>query len=233
MICRVLAFVSLAALLAFPQTTAPASVDVSEEPKHHLAFQNDYVRAFEVEVPVGTETLVHRHTKPYMYVSIGDADVRNDVVGKDPVTIHPKDGEVKFVKGGFAHKAANVGNTDFRNVTVELLKTGPDLGFVEGRRPGLQNVGAGNGWVAETFSLSHGESTMVPNSTRNYALIAISDLDLTTSAERPSNPPIKMHAGEVAWFAGGVAQEWSNNAATPARYVILSMMPAENTPGTH
>jgi hypothetical protein len=159
-----------------------------------------------------------------MYVSIGDADVRNEVVGKDPVTIHPKDGEVKFVKGGFAHKAVNVGKTDFRNVTIELLKTGLDIGFVEGRRPGLQSVAAGDGWVAETFTLNHGDSTMVPNDTRNYALIAISDLDLTTSAERPTNPPIKMRAGEVKWFAGGVAQQWRNNSATAARYVILSMM---------
>lgn len=232
MICRVLAFVSLAALLAFPQTTAPASVDVSEEPKHHLAFQNDYVRAFEVEVPVGTETLIHRHTKPYMYVSIGDADVRNDVVGKDPVTIHPKDGEVKFVKGGFAHKAVNVGKTDFRNVTIELLKTS-GMGAVLGREPGMVGIEGDNGWIAVRYELAHGASTTMANSTRNYALIAISDLDLTTSAERPSNPPIKMHAGEVTWFAGGVSQEWSNNAAIPARYVILSMMPAENTPGTH
>lgn len=225
MILRVLAAVSFLAMLAFAQSTAPASVDVGEEPKHHLAFENEYVRAFEVEVPVGTETLIHRHTKPYMYVSIGDADVRNEVVGKDPVTIHPKDGEVKFVEGGFAHKAVNVGKTEFRNVTAELLKQAQTWAS-RGSASGMQKVTGSKGWVAETFLLNNGETTIVPNDTRNYALIAISDLDITTTAERPTNPPIKMRAGEVKWFAGGVAQEWRNSAATPARYVILSMMPA-------
>jgi hypothetical protein len=40
-----------------------------------------------------------------------------------------------------------------------------------------------------------------------------------------------MRAGEVKWFAGGVAQQWRNSAATPARYVILSMVPNENATG--
>src|SRR5690349_2786509 len=112
-----------ATALATSQKTDDKSVDVGNEPKHHLAFQNEYVRAFEVSVPAGTETLIHRHTKPYIYVTIGNADIRNEVVGKDPTTIHLKEGEVKFVKGGFAHKAVNVGQTDFHNVTIELLKT--------------------------------------------------------------------------------------------------------------
>ena len=220
MIHRVLAFVSFAAVLAFAQSTAPASVDVGEEPKHHLAFQNEFMRAFEVTVPAGTETLVHRHTKPYMYVSIGNAEVRNEVVGKDAVTIHPKDGEVKFVKGGFAHKAVNVGKTDFRNVTIELLKTS-GMGAVLGRQPGMVAVEGDDDWIAVTYELAHGATTLMSNGTRNYALIALSDLDLNTTAERPTNPAINMHAGEVQWFAGGVSQQWRNNASTPARYVVL------------
>jgi hypothetical protein len=224
MISRVAVLIGLAAVLASAQSTAPASVDVGQEPKHHLAFENEYVRAFEVTVPVGTETLIHRHSKPYMYVSIGDADVRNEVVGKDPVVIHPKDGEVKFVAGGFAHKAVNVGNTDFRNVTVELLKTTPDRGVVVGRQPGMIAIVGGNGWSAITYELAHGATTMVPNAQRNYALIAISDLDLTTVAERPSNSSIKMRAAEVKWMPGGIAQEWRNSGTAPARYVVLEFV---------
>ena len=181
-------------------------------------------------MPVGTETLIHRHTKPYIYVSIGDADLRNEVVGKDPATIHPKHGEVKFVQGGFAHRAVNVGETDFRNVTVELLKTSDTS--ADSKKGAIADVLSNpsetvlfeHGWISRSNQLAPRATTMVPNSRRNYVLIAISDLDLTTSAERPNNPPIKMHAGEVKWFVGGVAQEWRNRAATPARYVILQML---------
>jgi hypothetical protein len=78
--------------------------------------------------------------------------------------------------------------------------------------------------MAETYDLASGASRLVPNRLRNYALIAVSELDITTSAERPTNPSIKMHAGEVKWFAGGVEQEWRNRSSQSERYVILSMV---------
>jgi quercetin dioxygenase-like cupin family protein len=215
---------ALTAVFASAQSPSDKSVDVGEEPKHHLAFENEYVRAFEVSVPAGAETLIHRHSKPYIYVTIGNADIRNEVVGKDPATIHPKDGEVKFVQGGFAHTAVNVGKTDFHNVTIELLKTSDRKDVPPATVQGVSSAVLDHGWIADSYDLTAGASRRIPNSLRDYALIAVSDLDLTTSAERPSNPPVKMKAGEVKWFAGGVAQEWRNESTKPARYVVLHMI---------
>jgi quercetin dioxygenase-like cupin family protein len=76
----VLAFISF----CFAQQTPPTEVPVENEPHHHLVFENEYVRVFKVEVPPHQETLVHRHKRDYVVVTIGDAEVTNAIVGKEP-----------------------------------------------------------------------------------------------------------------------------------------------------
>lgn len=67
--------------LAAAQQSTPSEVPVEKEPHHHLVFENEYVRVFKVEVPPHESTLVHRHSRDYVVVTIGDADVTNAVVG--------------------------------------------------------------------------------------------------------------------------------------------------------
>lgn len=102
--------------------TAPVAVPISKEGHHHLVLENEYVRVYSVEVPPHSETLVHQHDLDYVFVTLGDSDVENIRVGEKPVSLQLKDGEVRFTKGGFAHKAVNNSDQPFRNVTIELKK---------------------------------------------------------------------------------------------------------------
>src|SRR5580700_8722168 len=81
----------------------PAEVEITAEPSHHLALQNQYIRVFQVEVPAHASTLIHRHRHDYIFVSLGPSEVSNEVVGKLPVTLKLQDGEVRATDGGFAH----------------------------------------------------------------------------------------------------------------------------------
>jgi quercetin dioxygenase-like cupin family protein len=105
---------------------SPAEVPVENEPHHHLVFENEYVRVFKVEVPPHQQTLVHRHKRDYVVVTIGDATVTNAVVGKEPKRWNFKDGDVTFLEASgeksFAHKAVNEGEGIFLNFTIELKK---------------------------------------------------------------------------------------------------------------
>src|SRR5467141_3834260 len=84
---------------------APTTVPIAREPHHHLVLENDYVRVFRVSVPAHDATLLHQHDVPYVYVSLGPADVINAVQGKPE-----------------AHIARNESDVPFNNVTIELLK---------------------------------------------------------------------------------------------------------------
>ena len=101
-------------------TTEP--VPLTSEHHHHLVFSSPQIRAFYVVIPPGDQTLIHQHDVNYVWVGLGDADVVNATVNKLPDRLHSKDGALHFSPGHFAHKAINVGNTTYRNVTIELLQ---------------------------------------------------------------------------------------------------------------
>src|SRR5947209_15603841 len=122
-VAKLLLFAWLAVgLTAQAQSAAPAVVPISKEAHHHLVLENEYVRVYSVEVPPHGETLYHQHDLDYVFVTLGDSDVENVRVGEKPARLQLKDGEVRFTKGGFAHKAVNNSDKPFRNVTVELKK---------------------------------------------------------------------------------------------------------------
>ncbi len=117
----------LSALFFFSlRAQAPTPVPLARgnapgEPHHHLKIENAYVRAYYVEVPPHGETQLHQHDNDYMFVTLGDSDVTNAVLGKPEVHLRLKDGEVRFTRGGFAHVARNNSGAPFRNVTIEFL----------------------------------------------------------------------------------------------------------------
>jgi hypothetical protein len=92
------------------------------EPHHHLRIDNEFVRAYYVEVAPHDETQLHQHDHDYIYVSLGPADVVNAVLNKPDVRLSLKNGETRFTPGGFAHVARNLSDAPFRNITIELLK---------------------------------------------------------------------------------------------------------------
>jgi hypothetical protein len=101
---------------------APVAVPLTEEPHHHLVLENDYVRVFRVSVPAHAATLLHQHDVPYLYVSLGPADVVNAVQGRPEARIVMADGQVGYSPGHFAHIARTDAGSTFDNVTIELLK---------------------------------------------------------------------------------------------------------------
>jgi len=107
--------------------TAPAigevkSVPVKDEPHHHFALENPYIRLYNVAIPANSSTLVHRHEKPYIFVAVGSAEFTNAVVGKEPVHSKMSDGEYGYSMGGFAHQVKTDAGISFNNIDVELLQ---------------------------------------------------------------------------------------------------------------
>jgi quercetin dioxygenase-like cupin family protein len=90
---------------------------------HKLVFENEYVRVFSVEVPPHSETKIHQHDRDYIFFTLGDSDVESVRVNEQPVHLQLKDGESRWTKGGFAHRAKNLSNKPFRNLTIELKQS--------------------------------------------------------------------------------------------------------------
>ena len=77
--------VLLLAFALFGQSVS--EVEITAEPHHHLALENQYVRVFKVDVPPHESTLMHRHRHDYVFVTLGASEVSNEVEGKPAATL--------------------------------------------------------------------------------------------------------------------------------------------------
>jgi hypothetical protein len=73
-------------LISFLAAQTATEVEITAEPSHHLALENEFIRVFKVEVAPHASTLMHRHRHDYVFVTLGDAHVSNEVEGKLPQT---------------------------------------------------------------------------------------------------------------------------------------------------
>lgn len=109
-------------LSAWASSASQQPARLPGEPHHHLKIDNEYLRAYYVEVPPHDVTELHQHDHDYLFVTLGDSSVINAVRDRPEVHLILKDGETHFTRGNFAHIARNLADTPFRNITIELLK---------------------------------------------------------------------------------------------------------------
>ncbi|HXY26216.1 MAG TPA: hypothetical protein VEI73_16310 [Candidatus Acidoferrum sp.] len=242
--------IALALLLAVSlraQAQAPQPVPLAQggqpgEPHHHLKIENEYVRAYYVEVPPHESTQLHQHDHDYLFVTLGDSDVINAVRDKPEVHLVLKDGEVHFMRGGFAHVARNLADTPFRNVTIELLHSIGQLTNLCAQVAAVASSGGCDKALA-TSSGGHGftvEGQMETPETRldlvrldpetkgaaaavpeNSLLICLSDSQVQIDVK--GAPVRTLHGGEVLWIAKGSRGAASNPSEKPASYLQLSL----------
>jgi hypothetical protein len=106
---------------------APTVVPLRKEPNHHLVIENSYVNVFRVSFPGHAVSLVHQHDVPYLYVSLGPADIVNAIQGRPELHQVLADGQVGYSPGHFAHLVRTDAGIPFNNVTIELMKPQGEL----------------------------------------------------------------------------------------------------------
>jgi hypothetical protein len=199
--------VAMAQQTNFAPTVVPIDVvPIDKEPMHHLVFENEYVRVFNVEVPPHSETKYHQHDRDYVWVALGESDVESTKVGKDPVHITPKDGEAQFSKGPFAHKAVNRSDKPFRNVTVELKKVG-EPSQSGGSTTALGQSLSTNLIISKTLSCDNVRPiqpregvTVALEPLRNYLVIAAGKGAIDRDSEKETESRKQLSPGAFIWI---------------------------------
>jgi hypothetical protein len=211
---------------------AASEVEITNEPHHHLAFENEYVRVFKVEVAAHDATLMHRHRHDYLFVSLGAADVSNEVEGKSPAQLKLQDGQTGFLLGNFAHIARNLAASPFRNITIELLldqkaRTAPPAKWDEER--GLHVLHGGTQEIlfvkdgARVSEIELQPGGMIPSHHHKgpHIVVAVSDLDLRSDIEGRAPTPSQLKSGKVKWMSGGYTHTLTNISNQPAKFVTV------------
>lgn len=232
----------LGGLRAQQSATEPKAVPVASEPRHHLAFENGFVRAFRVEVAPKDSTLLHEHARDYVYVTLGRADIVNAVLGKPEVHAELPDGEVRFARGGFAHVARNLSEQPFRNLTIEFVEPqGEARNLCAKSVPGeagpcLETTQKGytakplfetDGARVEIARLEANAQMVEMTVTCKGALMAALDQAVIKVEQQGQpradrgQPPVIITTGGFLWLPGGSRQVLSNLRATPSNVLLI------------
>jgi len=217
-------------LIPFLSAQTVTEVEITSEPSHHLALENEYVRVFQVEVVPHTATLMHRHRHDYVFVTLGDAHISNEVEGKPPVDLRLTDGNARFTPGNFAHVARNLSEQPFRNVTIEFLQDeklrqmpshwAEDSGertFSGGRSTILF---VKDGVRISEVNLEPGATVPSHHHDGPHLVLAVSDLDLR-GVDGTDPMTGKFKSGDIKWLPGGYTHTLTNVGKSPARFVTV------------
>jgi quercetin dioxygenase-like cupin family protein len=221
-------FLLIAILAAF---AAAPEVEITSEPSHHLALENKYLRVFQVEIAPHAASLMHRHRHDYVFVTLGDSHVSNEVDGKAAVELTLADGDTRFVPGNFAHIARNLAETPFRNVTIEIVQDekmrsatfswpeeSGERTFADGRSKILF---VKDGVRVSEVNLDAGATVPRHHHAGPHLLVAVSDLDVRSDVEGMGPMPGKFKAGDIKWLPGGYTHTLTNTGDHAARFVTV------------
>ncbi len=210
------------ATLATAQT--PQEIPITAEPSHHVVLENEYIRAFKVDVPPHAQTLIHRHDHDYVFVTLGDSEVENTVTGKSPIQLRLKDAEARFLMGGFSHTARNLSDQPFRNITIELLKDNthaPAVEFAAPVSPAQKVLFTQDGVRVSEIRLAPGAALPRHEHKAPHLVVAVTDLNLRSNAEGKPAAGLHQKSGDIKWVPGGFTHTLTNTGTTEAHFVIL------------
>ena len=118
------AFACMLSPAAIAQSEGPA-VPIEKAPYHLPVFKNEYVTVLKIDVQPHRNTGFHIHTTDSVSVNIEDADMANQLPGeKQTPPQRSKRGQANFTayskQPPRIHKASNMGETPFHNVSFIL-----------------------------------------------------------------------------------------------------------------
>ena len=204
----------LLSLVLLAPETAQAPVSIEKEPRHHLEFQNEYVRLFYVRIAPGDATLFHTHVNDNVGVKLTDAELSDVVPGGNPEMILVNQGAVGFghYPTPLTHSVSNVGSTPFHNMLVEIL---PSRG-APSTAPALANVG---GYTLDMENervrilrlvLAPGQSSEEHSHALQGVTVVITEGKIAVDLPGRKTETVTFKPGDYRWHEGGMRHSLRN-----------------------
>ncbi len=174
----------------------PTVVPVTKAPFHLFTFQNENMSLENVVIPPGRSTTYHSHDQDLFFVITSGAQIKNQPLGKDPVDIDFKTGNVYlawYTKKPAAHQITNV-ETD---KTLRLLGLGivkPEAGsFSPSTRPEKYEVVMDNERVrAWRLKLNPGETAPLVKQTAPGARFVVAGGEVIEKRSGKPDQPLAL-----------------------------------------
>ena len=221
---------------------APDVITMDQEPHHHLALHNDYVKVFKVEVSPGDSIVLHRHDQDTVAIAIGDQLVTVGIPGKPDVHQKNADAQVRLQRGGYMHSTHVDGDMPYHTIAVELMRSQTSFHNVcavvlPGQPLNCPETPAKASSAYTTQALLDSDETRVrlvsvlagQNMTigdlKDFQLIVALD-PAALSPASGNGPDQTLHPGDFVWFVnGGPSRVFRNNGKGEARFIGFAFSP--------
>lgn len=220
----------LVCLLAAFATTSlgQSSVPVEKEPMHRLEFENEFVRVFDVLVPVGKATEYHTHLYDGVSVRVSNAQIIDDAIGGEKATFEIKYGEATFGArpSPISHRVINSGKSDFRNIFIEILPSknaaaAADFPFLSDGHILIDNERV----RLTRRTLKPGESSKLHKHTTRGLGIVLYDSKIEITSAGGSPRILEPKAGDFVWQDAGTTHMIKNVGSTVFEAIDLELKP--------
>ena len=207
------------------------AVPILQAPFHVPVFTNEYVTLLKINVPPGRDTGYHIHSSDSVSVNIEPADMRNQNFGSSGVTppARGERGRANFAntikEGPRTHKASNVGQTPFHNVTFILRRPGPH-GFTTSSRTGVRGFTQildnerVRGW---RVVLEPGQSTGEIKQQAPGLRIVVEGGVLAELVPGQADRGMSLRAGDFLWQDAGTTRAVRNTGMTRLEFVEFEL----------
>ena len=235
-----LAFLILPIALA---AQAPATISMDQEPHHHLALQNDYVKVFNVLVDPGDSIIMHRHDGDTLAIAIGDQVVTVGFPDKPDVHQKNPDGQLRLQKSGYIHSTHVDPGAAYHTVAVELLHAQSNsrnlcatviaglplncpkkkAGAAPAKYSGEPQFASDQTRV-QIVRVPPGKNLAIGDLKYFQMIVALNPAAISSASRKGHDRPLA--PGDFAWFVnGGRSRMFKNTGKSEVRFVELEFNP--------
>lgn len=197
---------------------AQVTVPVEKEPMHRLKFENEFVRLFDVLIPVGKTSQYHTHLYDGVSVRVSNTQIVDEIMGGERTPIEIKYAEATFGArpSPLTHRVVNSGKSDFRNIFIEILPSKNT-----GTATALPNLSDGHLILIDNarvrinrLILKPGESSKLHTHPMRGLGIILYDSRIEISAPDGTKRILEAKAGDFVWQNAGTKHIIKNPGAS-------------------
>ena len=222
------ALVCVAVLPALAQSE-DKGVPIVQAPFHVPAMKNEYGTVLIINVPPGRNTGYHIHDADSFSVNIEAADMTNQNLGSSTVTPpnRAQVGRILFTpyykEGERTHRASNVGNSHFHNVSF-LFSSRQPHGFTPSTRgQGYEQIADNERFRAWRLALQPGQSAASIKQGAPGMRVIVSGGELTETVPGQLDRGMKPRDGQFFWQEAGTTRTVKNTGTTPLNIVEVEL----------
>src|SRR5881409_1599643 len=222
-------FICTVAMPAMAQNKE-VSVPILKAPYHLPVFTNEYVTVLKIFIPPGRNTGYHTHTEDSVSVNIVPADMTNQNLGSSEVTRgeraqRGRAGYTSYSKQGpRTHKATNVGQTPFHNVSFIFRNhPGQFTPLARTEAPGYLQIMDNERVRGWRLVLEPGQSALAISQTAPGIRIVVDGGELAESVPGSADRGWTLRNGEFYWQEAGVTRALRNIGTTRIEIVEFEL----------